>query len=78
MGRKSTLNQNTCILNDSNKFPKTGCFYYVYIAFGSLISCSSPGENALANAENRSSGSVMFSKYLSSLISFGVILLKLL
>lgn len=50
----------------------------MYIAFGCLISCSSPGEKAVANAENRSSGSVMFSKYFSSLISFGTILLKLL
>lgn len=52
--------------------------YYVYIAFGCLISCSSPGEKAVASAENRSSGSVMFSKYFSSLISCGTILLKLL
>lgn len=47
-------------------------------AFGSLASCSSPGEKAVANAENRSSGSMMFSKYLSSFISFGAMLLRLL
>ena len=61
-------------LNSSEK----KIFHYVYIAFGCLISCSSPGEKAVANAENRSSGSVMFSKYFRSLISWGTILLKLL
>ena len=51
---------------------------YVYNALGSLASWSSPGENAVARAENLSSGSVMLSKYFNSLISFGVMLLRLL
>lgn len=46
-------------------------------ALGSFGSCSSPGEKAVANAENRSSGSVMFSKYFSNFISFGAMLLRL-
>lgn len=50
---------------------------YVCNALGSLASCSLPGEKAVANAENRSSGSMMFSKYLSSFISFGAMLLRL-
>lgn len=52
--------------------------YYVYRAFGSLASCSSPGEKAVANAENLSSGSVMLSKCFRSFISFGAMLLMLL
>lgn len=50
----------------------------MYNALGSLAWWSSPGENAVARAENRSSGSVMLSKYLRSLISLGVMLLRLL
>lgn len=50
----------------------------MYKALGSLASCSSPGEKAVAKAENRSSGSVMFSKCFSSFISFGAIVLRLL
>lgn len=57
---------------------KVGFYTYVYNALGSLASWSSPGENAVARAENRSSGSVMLSKYFKSLISFGVMLLRLL
>lgn len=50
----------------------------MYRALGFLASCSLPGEKAVANAENRSSGSMMFSKYLSSFISFGAMPLRLL
>lgn len=51
---------------------------YVYIALGSLASLSLPGEKAVAKAEKRSSGSVKLSRYLSSFISFGAMLFKLL
>lgn len=50
----------------------------MYNALRSLASGSLPGEKAVANAENRSSGSVMFSKYLSNFISLGAMLLRLL
>ncbi|KAF1861873.1 hypothetical protein Lal_00026348 [Lupinus albus] len=45
-------------------------YSHVYKASGSLASFPSPGEKAVANAENRSSGSIMLSKCLSSFISF--------
>lgn len=51
---------------------------HVYIAFGSLASLPSPGAKAVAKAENRSSGSTIFSKCFNSFISFGAMLLRLL
>lgn len=51
---------------------------HVYKAFGSFCSLPSPGEKAVAKAENRSSGSTMFSKCFNSFISLGAMLLRLL
>ena len=50
---------------------------HVYMTSASLVSRSFPGQKAVARAENRSSGSTMFSKYLSSLISGGAIVFRL-
>lgn len=51
---------------------------YVYITFWSFTSWSSPGQKAVAIAENLSSGSMMFSKYFNSFISLGAMFLRLL
>lgn len=59
-----------------NQIKKLQMLAYLYKASRLLGSCSFSGEKAEASAENRSSGSVMFSRYFNSFISLGAMLLR--